>query len=450
MHKFIAKYLMFLPGQGLRGENIIKYIHHFEKTQWMTKHEIEADQLRRFTKLIRFAYSHSDYYRKLYDEHSVDVNNALSKDDLLKIPFLEKDALKYNSDEVLVSDHKRRTSKKTTGGSTGQAVTVIKDRDSMARQDAAMWRSLRWFGIDVGDKQARFWGIPIDVKTRWKNILIDMLMNRIRLSAFDFNDQSMESYYNRIVKFRPAYFYGYVHMIRMFAQFCEHNKKDVKNLRLKGIVTTSEPLMDDTRKYIESVFGCPVINDYGSGEVGPIAYECPDGGFHLMADNLLVEIITKEGSHACDGESGEVVVTELNNFVCPMIRYNMKDIAVVSASKCACGRGLPLVSAILGRDRDMLSGLNGNQVHGAYINYIVQECINHGFYFKEYQVIQKKENLIIFKMVVDNSFSDQSFILIERLLKSKLGLQMNIQFDIVDHIEREKSGKLRVVKNEVL
>lgn len=452
MHKFIAKYLMFLPGQWLRGENILKYIWQFEKSQWMSKEEIENDQIKRFRNLLHYAYENSKYYKELYDDHGVDVYSINSIDDVLKIPYLTKDAIKYKSDKILVTDRsnaRKKLSKKTTGGSTGQAVTVIKDRDSMARQDAAMWRSLRCFNIDIGDKQARFWGVPIDMKTRWKNVLIDILMNRIRLSAFDLNDMAMESFYRKMIRFKPVYFYGYVNMIKEFANFCKNNRKDTKKMNLKGIVTTSEPLMDETKKFIESVFNCRVINDYGSGEVGPIAYSCPDGRLHLMSDNLLIEIVNKKGGHAHNNESGEVVVTELNNYVCPLIRYNMKDIAVKSDLKCTCNRGLHIIDSILGRDRDMLLGKNGNAIHGAYINYIVQECINNNFYIKEYQVVQKKLNSILFKVVIDDNFSNETFKLIEKLLKNKMGDDLELVFEIVDHIDREKSGKLRVVKCEI-
>ena len=365
---------------------------------------------------------------------------------MLPIPELTKDALSYDQENILVENYSKRLSKKTTGGSTGQAVTVLKDNISMVYEDAAMWRALRWHGIDIGDKQARFWGIPMENSDKIKNKLIDFAMNRIRLSAFNFNDQSMELYYNKIKKYQPAYFYGYVSMIKEFVQFCEINKLDLTQLNLKGVVTTSEPLFPETKNYMHENLNCPIINDYGSGEVGPIAYSCPDGGFHLMADNLYIEIINKNGNHAKTGEEGQVVVTEVNNYAMPMIRYNLKDVAIVTDEQCSCGRGLPLIKTIIGRNKDLLFTEDGKKVHGAYIGYIAQQCKQKHMGLKQYQVVQDMPNNIVFNIIIDEGYTSKTDTYITLKLQEKLGKTMNIRINKVETIEREKSGKLRVVK----
>jgi len=449
MNKWIAKYILFLPGHALRGEYTLRYIHEFEKTQWLPGTAIEKAQWQKFLRLIKHTADHSPFYRSLYQAHHVQIDKIRHKEDLLNIPQLTKDDLRYHQQEMRVPHTGTRLSKKTTGGSTGEAVTVLKSRKAMAYQDAAMWRCLRWFDIDIGDKQARFWGTPLHPISRIKNKLIDLVMNRIRLSGWNFSEDSMARFLKRLKTFRPAYYYGYVSMIKEFAQFCERNNINTAPFGLKGIVTTSEPLFIETRQYLQNIFRCPVINDYGSGEVGPIAYDCPEGGFHLMSDNLYFGIINEAGTHAAGGEKGEVVVTELNNFSLPLIRYNLKDIAEVADRPCRCGRGLPLINKILGRDRDVLIADNGTKVHGAYLNQIAQECKRKGWGLKQYQVIQRETDHVVVRIVKDAGYSRKTHQFIEDALKKKLGDNVNIEVKLVDQIKRERSGKLRVVKCEI-
>lgn len=449
MFKFVAKYIIFLPGQTLRGEHILKYIHELEKNEWLHRRQIEEIQWKKLTKLIKFAAHYSPYYKELFKKNNIDPVTMKNKNDLLRIPQLTKEDLRLYQKKMISIIGKERFSKKITGGSTGQAVTVLKDRKAMAYQDAAMWRSLRWFGIDIGDKQARFWGVPINTGTRIKYRIIDFLMNRIRLSAFNFDEKSMKAFYKRLNQFRPKYFYGYVSMIKEFAEFCEKNNKDTNNIGIKAIVTTAEPLLMETRQYLQEVFNCPIINDYGCGEVGPIAYDCPEGGFHLMADNLYIEIINEKGTHSSHGEKGEIVVTELNNYSLPLIRYNLKDIVEANYQQCKCGRGLPLINNVAGRALDVLIASNGEKVHGEYFNYIVEEIKKKGLGLKQYQIIQKSINNIIIKIVRDTAYSKEIQTYFENKIKERMGMNIKIEYKFVDKIEREKSGKLRIVKCEI-
>ena len=294
-----------------------------------------------------------------------------------------------------------------------------------------------------------FRSVPIDGTSRAKYRIIDSIINRIRFSAFNVDERSMAKFVKKIEAFRPSYFYGYVNTIKDFTQYCEKNNINLNQMGLKAIVTTSEPLFKETREYLEGVFNCNVINDYGSGEVGPIAYDCPEGGFHLMADNLYIEIINEKGTHAREGEKGEVVVTELNNYSLPLIRYNLKDIAEVTDQKCSCGRGLPLIKQITGRDRDVLIAPSGKKVHGAYLNQIAQEGKEKGYGIKQYQVIQQQKDYIIVKIVKDSGYSQKTDRFIEDKMKEVMGDNVKISIEIVDKIQREKSGKLRVVKCEI-
>jgi len=447
MNRIIAKTLIFLPGQFLRGEYIPKYIHEFEKLESLDFNEIEKIQFNKLSRLLCHAVVHSPYYQKLFYEHGLHPSDIRQKKDLLKIPQLTKENLR-NHQTMMVSKNKRyRFSKKITGGSTGQAVTILKDRKAMAYQDAAMWRSLRWHGIEIGDKQARFWGVPINSTTKRKYQCIDYLMNRVRFSAFNFSDESMRAFYEKIKRFKPKYFYGYVSLIREFAEFCSCN--GLNDLDIGAIVTTSEILDDRTRRFLCDTFKCPVINDYGCGEVGPIAYNCPEGGFHLMSDNLYIEIINANGKHAENGEIGEVVVTELNNFSLPLIRYNLKDLAEVSNEQCSCRRGLPLIKRIVGRVLDTLIASDGKKVHGEYFNYIAEEIKERELGLKQYQVTQKNINHIQLKIVKGVNYSDSVQTYFEKKIKQRMGEGTTISFEFVDKIERERSGKLRLVKSEI-
>ena len=143
--------------------------------------------------------------------------------------------------------------------------------------------------------------------------------------------------------------------------------------KLKAIVSTAETLTERQKAILESVFGCPVANEYGARDAGILAYSCPKGRLHISAENILIEVLDPITLRPLPvGGTGLLAVTDLNNFAQPRLRYLLGDVGSLSAIPCKCGRTLPVLNKLEGREDAMLLGENGQIVHGNSIGQILR------------------------------------------------------------------------------
>jgi len=356
---------------------------------------------------------------------------------------LEKSELRDSAHQLHSTRVGLRPRPKTTGGSTGAAVTLRKSADGMAQELAATWRGYSWAGIDIGDKQARFWGVPHGKKDKLRARIIDFVSNRKRVSAFAFSELDLKIYNDDLGRFGPKYFYGYVSMIRQFSEYIENNNL-TKILKPTAIITTAEVLSESDRAVIERVFGCKVFNEYGCGEVGTIAHECKFGNLHVNSENVIVEIVDDHGDGVAIGEVGEIVVTDLVNYSMPLIRYKIKDFGAFGSDCCECGVGLPIIKEIFGREYDYLVNDIGEKFHGEFFLYIVEELARSGVILDGVQFLQDEKLNIVVNIVSDVNFNYEEFF--SQRIKALMGAEINVSVLRVSNITRESSGKLRVVK----
>lgn len=127
---------------------------------------------------------------------------------------------------------------------------------------------------------------------------------------------------------------------------------------LAQIRTISETVGDDLRTRTKERLGVAIADTYSSEEAGVIALQCPHSGpdtllYHSMAEGLIVEVLRANGETCDVGEIGRVVVTDLLNFASPVIRYDIGDYAE-RGPVCSCGRGLPTLKRVMGRERNMV------------------------------------------------------------------------------------------------
>jgi phenylacetate-CoA ligase len=350
--KFILDFSYFL-----RGEDVWAILDRIDGYQWLTSNSLEEMQFHQIKKLLSSAFLHVPYYQRIMKERGIHPDGIQSFEDFSQFPVLTKENIKANWRYLMNGNAKLRTSLRQTSGSTGVPLRIIKDRQTTAFMDAAMYRSYSWYGISPGARQLRIWGTEIGALGKAKERLKDLLLNRIRLSAFDLDKGNFSDLIWRIDRFRPFFIYGYAQSVFEFAKFIVGENLDLSYLKLRAVIVTGEMIFDWQKQLINCAFKCPVINEYGCTEAGIISIECPSGNMHVMSDILYVETLKSNGLN--DEEEGEILITELNNNYSPLIRYKVGDKGKLFNKLCPCGRGFPVLTHLKGRSDDFIVFPNG-------------------------------------------------------------------------------------------
>ena len=179
---------------------------------------------------------------------------------------------------------------------------------------------------------------PEEAADHWKNRISGVR----RLNAFLLNDERCETFLRILTDFRPELIYGYATALATFAAYLDRTGKTLP-APPKVIRSTAEVLLPAHRALVQRAFGAKVLNYYGGRDLGPVAGECLEqSGLHVFTDLCWVEVLRADGTPCASGETGEVVITKLQEHAIPFLRYRTGDRAQWMAGSCACGRHLPL------------------------------------------------------------------------------------------------------------
>jgi len=261
----------------------------------------------------------------------------------------------------------------------------------------------------------------------------------LMLPAWQLSESASDTFWNQLADFKPKLLVAYAGAIYNWARLLGNDRPPIPSLA--AIVVSAETLHEDWRIVIEQSFKVPVYNRYGGRDIKFVAQECPvRKGLHINAENSLVEIV-KGGRPVAPGELGEIVITRLDNFAMPFIRYRSGDLGTMSRSACECGRSLPLLEKIEGRVQDTIVTDDGRIVSGPFFAHVMKDCPD----VKEFQVHQLRSNQLLIQIVLDHErrFSSQSRI--ERIVREYMGQDMRIDFELRDIIPLTRSGKRRVI-----
>lgn len=411
-----------------------------QKIEFKNTDEVKLIQEQKFIKLINHANNNVPYYKGKFDE----IKNL---DDLSKINFLSKENILNNTESLKAKNiNEKRIFKDSTSGSTGKSLYYFRDSLNYYRK-AVGYRCDARAGYNIGSKVLYLWGADRDIlnnKSLYKKLKDKFIYKEKRMSTYHMTKDDMKNYVNELNTFKPDIVIAYPTPLFYFADFLEKN--NIKTRQLKGIITSAETLFPFQREKIEKVFNCKIFNRYGCREVGNIASECEvHDGLHINSDHVVVEIINSNGEQCETGELGEVVITELDEYAFPLIRYKIGDIGVLSNNLCSCGRGLPLLKTIEGRVFDLIIGENGNMVGGTFWT-LLKHKING---WDKFQIIQEKKGQVHIIVENNSEIKDDFNIRLIKIVKEKLGDNMKVKVDIVDKIPLTKTGKFRWVISKI-
>lgn len=432
---------LFVPLWALKDRSPrFNYMRELEKSQYYHLNELKKRQFSKLKDLVQHAYENTIFYKKKFSEFGIQPKNIKEENDFNKIPILSKKDIQDYSNQ-LISNNLRKESliPFKTGGSTGKSVTVFYNFEAMEKGVGSSLRSFKWTGWKIGDPIGRIWGNPkesITLKEKLRDILLEP---QIFLDTMDLNDQSVIDFVSKWKRISPTLLHGHSHSVYMFAQFCR--KLDIKDIRPKGIISTSMMLMPPERKVIENVFECKVTDLYGCEEVGLIGCECEvHHGMHLNIENNYIEFINSKGESAAPGEEGAIVVTNLNNKAMPIIRYKIEDVGVPSDRTCKCGRNLPLIERVTGRVADFLVRKDGSLVAGVSL---VERTLTAVPGIEQMQIVQENMDNILLNIVKNKSFNEKTLIYLKKEFEGVFGGDIKLHFNFMEAISPEKNGKYR-------
>ena len=418
------------------------YYHELQASQYLPPEKLRELQEKKLRRLITHAYYHVAYYRERMDALGLTPSEIRSLEDLRKLPLLGKDDVRENLHFDLLSDNheKRKILKITTSGSTGEPFVCYADQHQLEIRWAATQRSMEWTGYRFGDRCARLWHQTIGMS--WPQILrerIDAWFNRrLFIPAFEMSDQNIASFVGKLREYRPVLLDGYAESFNFLAHYIQNH--GLESFHPKAVISSAQVLPEQSREIIEKTLGCGVFDKYGSREFSGIAYECEQHeGHHVVAESYVVEIL-KDNAPAKPGEWGEVVITDLNNFCAPLIRYRVGDLAVAMDETvvCGCGRGLPRIGRIEGRVQAIIIAQNGSYVPGALFPHLFKD---YDHVIRQFQVRQDHLGSITLRVIKALRFDEATFQELLAQLREYLGQDMKIDVEFVDRIEMVRTGK---------
>ena len=441
----------FKAHELLTGRHLLARLQELNRTQWLDREELLTLQRKKLHSLLAYAYRYVPYYQRLFDQVNFKPDDVLADLTALhKLPVLTKAIIRENFDDMLTTESRRRArmDQLTTGGSTGHPLIFMQDSDFRDYVTADIHRHLGWAGWELGQPHAYIWGASFEVQTAQsiRVKLMDWVLNRFLTTAYVLSEESMGAFAAEIRRRRPRILFGYPSSVYRFAEFVrEHGMDDIK---FEAIFGSAEVLYPAQRQFIEEVFAGKMFNRYGSRELGGIACECEaHTALHASIENVYIEILRElEGNEPTQpGETGHIVVTNLNNYGMPFIRYSIEDMGAWSSREsCPCGRELPLMELIQGRRIDMFKTRDGRGVWGGFASPLFgMEGV------KQFQLVQKSLDLVVARIVKEGKLDQARLDTIERTVKRALGDHVRVEFEFPDEIPILDSGKYRYAISEI-
>jgi len=417
------------------------------KTQWASAAQLEEFRTRQLKRIVWHAYVNVPYYRGAMNKLSVTPEAIRSLDDIQKLPLLSKFDLRKNIEYKMFSQNSnwKTIHKIVTSGSTGRPSIAYGEQTQLEIRAGSTLRGAEWAGWRIGDRQMRLWHQTLGMSwTQSVREKIDArLLRRRFVPAFEMTEESLAGLIRSIESYKPVLIDGYAESLNFVASYLRAGHQI--NHRPKGVISSAQMLTTQTRHEIETALATTVFDKYGAREFSGIAYECEAGSRHTMDESYVVELL-KDESPVKPGGTGEVIVTDLNNFAVPMLRYRIGDLAVQpKRATCTCGRSMSMIGKIEGRTQALVHCANGRWIPGTFFAHFFKE---HESQISHFHVVQKVRASFDLLLVKNRGWDPVGWQRVLDELRDYVGdTDINVRF--VSEIPMLKTGKRTPVTSKV-
>ncbi len=446
--KFFNDWVLGNRGWDYRGP--LRQLEHLERESPDFIADWRAERLRA---LLTHCKEHVPFYSEAMRDLALDPARVRDEFDLSGLPVIDKTDLRAGYERFFATDVERPYDDWVTSGATGQPFAFRLDRASIAANTyAALARGRRWWDADFGVREAMIWSGVRDVSGGFDGWLAAQrrkasyrVKNVMLFDIYKLDEAVVAQIYRKLVRFKPPVMRVISSGLYQFCSVLDQLGLDGRAIGVRVAFFTGEAFPPAQREFVERVLGCKTVCEYGCGELGIIAFECPEGGLHLSHENMFFEYL-KDGLPAGPGESAEIVVTNLNAYAAPLIRYRVGDMVVPSEGTCSCGRAMPLIESVGGRSHDTIRTPDGGTIHALFFTHLFDLIpVVHQF-----RVVQRALDEIRIDLVSTDPIPTDVRDFIRRSVEKELGSdRARVDVQQIDEIPRNRGGKTTWIVSEM-
>jgi len=433
-----------------------RYYKELLMNQYLPTEKIHELQWKRFKAILNHAGTNVPFYKQKFKAAGIRPDDIKNRKDIQKIPFTTRQELSdlFPHDTIAEGfDYNDLFLVQTSGTTEGLPFRFYIDREALNRKYALLLRNYSFFNWHFGKKMMSLWNhshedyLPFEHRSLIKSFVYEFVHRKKLLPPFYKNctldeGKGME-YFRKVDSFKPylveADGFALFHIGKFF-----YEHKLIPG-SIKAISAATCPTTPSIRNQICKFWGSPVFNNYGPHEMEGIGCECHERkGLHQSVDSYVIEFISGDET-AAENELSEIVVTDLDNFAMPFIRYRLGDIVRAGISGCTCNRTLPLMNDVEGRKEDLIRTENGIFTENTFQDFFEKFNLQNQF-----KIIQKTRLYFSVEIIRNNKITPDYLASMEKGLIKLLGDGVKIQLEITDSIPCEESGKFRLVKSTII
>lgn len=410
-----------------------------KKYEKLSSEDIVNFQFEKLANLIRYAWEHVPFYRKLWDENGFNPKDLKKIEDIRRIPIIDRKDIIENLNDLVPSEYdKTLLSLVTTGGTSGMPMKFyINNYIARAKEMAFLNYGYRKYAyLSSIERVAIFRGLRVKESLIKRNCFwrFSYIQRGLVFSPFHLTRSNFYYYITKLRSYKPTVIRAYPSTIVELCLLMKDAKEPpIKSL--KKIVCSSENISLWQRELIKEVLGVEVWSLYGHSEKCVIGFQVEETRMFFHPFYGITEFLLPDSRPASKGELAEVVVTGFDHDYFPLIRYRTNDLVEVWKSDSFSEM---VASSIVGRNQDFVIDMNGNKI----------QFTNHDEPFWElegilaYQYIQQKKGELILRLQTEENYdSMKDQILLQEIKKIFINFEISIIH--VDEIEKTERGKFK-------
>ncbi|MGN6133611.1 MAG: phenylacetate--CoA ligase family protein [Aureliella sp.] len=422
------------------GKHYREKVQQLCKHEWLTADEFAQLQLTALNRLLEHA-RRSRHYRQTLGQSGVDGPLG-SLAELSRLPLLSKQVLRADATSLLTGRPPWGTKVLCSSGTSGTPTRIYYTKQFQQQGLAYFQARVRnWAGVAAGERRAMFGARKLCAFQQtsppfWRHSVAE---NLVYFSVYHLSPQNLPAYIDYLQSWAPRLIMGFPSALNTIA--CAMLERG-SSLTAKAVITTSETVSLSARENIERAFNCRLFDQYGCVENTHFVSQCEHGRYHVSPERGIIEIL--DGDTPCaPGQPGRIVATGLENWLQPLIRYEVGDAAYWAVDQnCPCGRQMPVIGGIEGRHEDFVTLPDGRTFMRLDPIFKAVEGVIEG------QVVQEAANHFSVNVVTNAAFTEREK---HKLVSNFRLIAGDARIDIhpVESIPRTASGKFRAVINRM-